>query len=148
VPHRSLFIIYESLYTFTLQLAITISEWIPPLTKCHSLPPSPINQAGQMLTKDDPNINEEDFYSKIDTQLAKVKAFTLQCVTEFRWDILLIEREVAACPCCQTRKSNAFANLLQSQSKQMKLSDASFQLCTRHPCNAMTHLHQSLAYWP
>ena len=57
--------------------------------------PPPTNQAGRMLTKDDPTVNEEDFYSKIDAQLAKVEAFTLQRVTELRSDISLIEKEVA-----------------------------------------------------
>jgi SPX domain protein involved in polyphosphate accumulation len=69
---------------------------VDPTTREVSLTaPPPTNQAGRMLTKDDPTVNEEDFYSKIDAQLAKVEAFTLQRVTELRSDISLIEKEVA-----------------------------------------------------
>lgn len=54
--------------------------------------PPPTNAAGQILTTD--GFTEEDFYSCIDVQLAKVEAFTLKQVTELRSDISSLETEV------------------------------------------------------
>mmetsp|Transcript_15229 Transcript_15229/g.33224 ORF Transcript_15229/g.33224 Transcript_15229/m.33224 type:complete len:743 (+) Transcript_15229:514-2742(+) len=56
--------------------------------------PPPTNAAGRQLTKDDSPVTEEDFYSTIDAQLAKVESFTLRKVTELRESISSIEGEV------------------------------------------------------
>lgn len=58
--------------------------------------PPPTNAAGRQLTKLDSQLTEEDFYSCIDAQLAKVEAFTLQKVTELRANIAAVEREADA----------------------------------------------------
>mmetsp|Transcript_3126 Transcript_3126/g.5136 ORF Transcript_3126/g.5136 Transcript_3126/m.5136 type:complete len:748 (-) Transcript_3126:127-2370(-) len=56
--------------------------------------PPPTNAAGRQLTADDSPVNEEDFYSTIDKELAKVESFTLQQVTELRKQIDNVENEV------------------------------------------------------
>jgi SPX domain protein involved in polyphosphate accumulation len=56
--------------------------------------PPPTNAAGRMLTKDDSPVTEEDFYSCIDAQLAKVESFTLQRVTLLRSEISDLEKTV------------------------------------------------------
>eukprot|EP00578_Thalassiosira_sp_NH16_P025866 CAMPEP_0181087768 /NCGR_PEP_ID=MMETSP1071-20121207/6443_1 /TAXON_ID=35127 /ORGANISM="Thalassiosira sp., Strain NH16" /LENGTH=741 /DNA_ID=CAMNT_0023169667 /DNA_START=113 /DNA_END=2338 /DNA_ORIENTATION=- len=53
--------------------------------------PPPTNAAGRMLTSDDSPVTEEDFYSCIDAQLARVEAFTLEQVTALRSDITALE---------------------------------------------------------
>jgi SPX domain protein involved in polyphosphate accumulation len=56
--------------------------------------PPPTNAAGRQLTADDSPLTEEDFYSTIDRELAKVESFTLQKVTELRSQIDTLERTV------------------------------------------------------
>lgn len=56
--------------------------------------PPPTNAAGRQLTADDSPLTEEDFYSTIDRELAKVESFTLQKVTELRNQIDTLERTV------------------------------------------------------
>lgn len=57
--------------------------------------PPPTNAAGRQLTSADSPVTEEDFYSCIDAQLAKVEAFTLEKVTELRSNISTLEKEIA-----------------------------------------------------
>ena len=60
--------------------------------------PPPTNAAGRQLTADDPPVTEENFYSCIDAQLAKVESFTLEQVTKLRADITAVETDVKALP--------------------------------------------------
>ncbi|KAL7427352.1 hypothetical protein ACHAXM_000830 [Skeletonema potamos] len=56
--------------------------------------PPPTNAAGRQLTSLDSPVTEEDFYSTIDKELAKVESFTLQQVTQLRKQIDTVEAEV------------------------------------------------------
>ncbi len=56
--------------------------------------PPPTNAAGRQLTADDSPVTEEDFYSTIDRELAKVESFTLQQVTELRMQIDQVESDI------------------------------------------------------
>ncbi|KAL7501630.1 hypothetical protein ACHAWT_010646 [Skeletonema menzelii] len=56
--------------------------------------PPPTNAAGRQLTADDSPVTEEDFYSTIDKELAKVESFTLQQVTQLRKQIDNVESDI------------------------------------------------------
>lgn len=60
--------------------------------------PPPTNAAGRQLTANDSPVTEEDFYSCIDAQLAKVESFTLEQVTKLRADIAAVEADVKTVP--------------------------------------------------
>lgn len=100
------YIDYEKLKTIIKQLGKKKLARIDSTLREVSLTaPPPTNAAGRQLTADDSPVTEEDFYSCIDAQLAKVESFTLEQVTKLRADIAAVETDVDALPFGSTSQS-------------------------------------------